>query len=313
MSHHTSLPPEVDAAVRSFIRRHKRGLRWGCLAAALLALVLLAVAAWGLYRGAIHLKDVVKDSVGGKIPDIRLPLEWEKPLGDSAMAQLRGQYQFVSERQVLDPLNRLAAPLFAAPSNASDRFTLFVTTSKEINAFALPGGTIVFHRGLLERARTAEEIQGVLAHEMAHVRKRHGVLQLAQSAGLSLALQQLQGGGRGMLDTLIRDSGQLLSLKFSRDHERAADDLGWELLEQARINPQGMVNFFAGLKAAAETGPAPVIPLLSTHPAPQERIDRLNQKAAALRPGDYIPLTQEFRDLQAGLGIAGPGITPERP
>ena len=65
MSHHTSLPPEVDDAVRSFIRRHKRGLRWGCLAAALLALVLLAVAAWGLYRGAILLKDVVKDSVGG--------------------------------------------------------------------------------------------------------------------------------------------------------------------------------------------------------------------------------------------------------
>ena len=51
----------------------------------------------------------------------------------------------------------------------SDPYRLFVTTSKEINAFALPGGTIVFHRGLLERARTAEEIQGVLAHEMAHV------------------------------------------------------------------------------------------------------------------------------------------------
>ena len=143
------------------------------------------------------------------------------------MAQLRSQYQFVTDRQVLDPLNRLAAPLFAVPSNASDRFTLFVTTSKEINAFALPGGTIVFHRGLLERARTVEEIQGVLAHEMAHVRKRHGVLQLAQSAGMSLALQQLQGGENRMLDTLIRDSGQLLSLKFSRDHERAADDLGW--------------------------------------------------------------------------------------
>jgi predicted Zn-dependent protease len=313
MSHHTSLPPEVDDAVRSFIRRHKRGLRWGCLAAALLALVLLAVAAWGLYRGAILLKDVVKDSVGGDIPDIRLPLEWEKPLGDSAMAQLRSQYQFVTDRQVLDPLNRLAAPLFAVPSNASDRFTLFVTTSKEINAFALPGGTIVFHRGLLERARTAEEIQGVLAHEMAHVRKRHGVLQLAQNVGLGLALQQLQGGENRMLDTLIRDSGQLLSLKFSRDHERAADDLGWELLEQARINPQGMVNFFAGLKAAAESSVAPVIPLLSTHPAPQERIDRLKQKAMALRPRDYQSHTQEFRDLQAGLGTTGPDITPERP
>ncbi len=82
---------------------------------------------------------------------------------------------FITDRQVLDPLDRIAAPLLSAPANFSDRYTLFVTTSKEINAFALPGGTIVYHRGLLERARAAEEIQGVLAHEMAHVQKRHGV------------------------------------------------------------------------------------------------------------------------------------------
>jgi beta-barrel assembly-enhancing protease len=58
-------------------------------------------------------------------------------------------------------------------SRSSDRFTLSVTESREVNAFALPGGYIVFHRRLLERARTAEEVQGVRAHEMAHVLKRH--------------------------------------------------------------------------------------------------------------------------------------------
>jgi predicted Zn-dependent protease len=303
MSHHSSLPPEIDEAIRSFIRRHKRGLRWGCLVTSLLALVLVAVAGWGIYRGALRLKDVVKDSVAGKIPAIRLPLEWEKPLGDSALAQLRGKYQFITDRQVLDPLDRIAAPLLSAPANSSDRYTLFVTTSKEINAFALPGGTIVFHRGLLERARAAEEIQGVLAHEMAHVQKRHGVLQMVQKLGMDLAIQKLQGGESRVLDSLIRDSGQLLGLKFSRDHERAADDLGWELLERAQINPQGIGNFFAGLNADAVTGTAPVIPLLSTHPAPQERMGRLAQKATSLRPADYRSFVQEFSALQAGLGI----------
>ena len=304
MSHHSRLPPAVDQAVRSFIRRYKHGLRWGCLAAVPLALALLAVAAWGLYRGVIRVKDAVKDAVTGSLPAIRVPLEWERPLGDSALAQLRGQYPFVTNRQVLDPLDRLAAPLFEVPSNGADRFTLFVTESKEVNAFALPGGIIVFHRGLLQRARTAQEIQGVLAHEMAHVRKRHGVLQLAQSLGMGLALQQLQGSSGGMLETLIRDSGQLLSLKFSRDHERAADDLGWELLNQARINPQGMVDFFAGLKAEADAAPTTPIPLLSTHPAPQERIDRLNQKPAVPGPADFRSFAQEFMDLQAGLGLS---------
>jgi predicted Zn-dependent protease len=308
MSHHPSLPPEIDETIRSFIRRHKRCLRWGCLVTVLLTLVLVAVAGWGIYRGAVRLKDVVKDSVAGNIPAIRLPLEWEKPLGDSALAQLRGKYQFVTDRQVLDPLDRIAAPLLSESANSSDRYTLFVTTSKEINAFALPGGTIVFHRGLLERARAAEEIQGVLAHEMAHVQKRHGVLLMVQKLGMDLAIQKLQGGGSQVLDSLIRDSGQLLGLKFSRDHERAADDLGWELLERAQINPQGMGDFFAGLNADAGTGPAPVIPLLSTHPAPQERMDRLAQKSAALRPGEYRSFVKEFGALQSGLGI-----TPEKP
>ena len=308
MSHPSSLPPEIDETIRSFIRRHKRGLRWGCLVTGLLALVLVAVAGWGIYRGAVRLKDVVKDSVAGNIPAIRLPLEWEKPLGDSALAQLRGKYQFITDRKVLDPFDRIAAPLLSSPANSSDRYTLFVTTSREINAFALPGGTIVFHRGLLERARAAEEIQGVLAHEMAHVQKRHGVLQMVQNLGMDLAIQKLQGGESGMLDSLIRDSGQLLVLKFSRDHERAADDLGWELLERAQINPKGMGNFFAGLNADAGTKSAPVIPLLSTHPAPQERMDRLAQKSAALRPDEYRSFVKEFGALQTGLGI-----TLERP
>jgi predicted Zn-dependent protease len=304
MSHHAHLPPEVDEAVRSFIRRHKHGLRGGCLAAVILALLLTMVVAWGLFRGAVR----VKGWVAGNAPAIRLPLQWEQPLGDAALAQLRGQFQFVNDRQALEPLNRLAAPLFAGGLNSSDRFTLFVTESKEINALALPGGDIVCHRGLLERAWTAEEVQGVLAHEMAHVQKRHGLLQMAQNLGLDLAIQQLQGGESRALDTLVRDSGQLLGLKFSRDHERAADDGGWELLEQAQINLRGMVNFFAGLKAATDPGGAPAIPLLSTHPVPQERMDRLQAKAAALTPRQFRSFTGEFNALQAGLGI-----TLERP
>lgn len=306
MSHHSSLPPEIDDAIRAFIRRHKRVLRWGCLAALILVLVIIVAAAWGLYRGALGLKDVVKDSVAGKsmpsIPAIRLPLEWEKPLGDSALAQLRGQYSFVTDRRVLDPLDRLAAPLLNLSAESSGRFTLMVTSSKEINAFALPGGTIVFHRGLLERARTAEEIQGVLAHEMAHVQKRHGVLQLVKNLGMELAIQQLSGGESRVLDTLIRDSGQLVSLKFSRDAERAADDLGWELLERAKINPQGMTDFFAALMENAGAGPA--IPLLSTHPAPRERIERLRQKPATPGLREFKSFVVPYNELQAALGRA---------
>jgi len=304
MSHHSLLPPEVDGAIRSFLRRHKRGLRRGCVVAGLSVLLLVVVAAWGLFRGA----GLVKDWMAERVPGIRLPIEWERPLGDAALAQLRGQTRFVTDRRVLDPLKGLAAPLFATLPSSSDPYTLLVTESKEVNALALPGGTIILHRGLLERTRTAEEVQGVLAHEMAHIQLRHGVLQLARSIGLDLVTRQLQGGESRVLDALVRDSGQLLDLKFSREHERAADDSGWESLVKGQVDPQGMVSFLAGLNATMEAGPAPAIPFLSTHPAPQERMDRLRQKVAALGQRDFRSFSAEFEALQAGLAV-----TPEKP
>ena len=299
MSHHSHLPPEIDWAVRSFIRRHKRVLRWGCLVGAGLSLLLVLGVAWGLFRGALRMKDWW----AAKSPAIRLPVTWEKPLGEAALAQLRSQVRFITAPQVLAPLNRLAAPLFAGLTNSSDRFTLWVTESKEVNAFALPGGYIVFHRGLLEKAKTAEEVQGVMAHEMAHVLKRHGVLQMTRSIGLDLAVQQLQGRESLLLDALVRDSGRLLGMKFSRDQERAADDLGWDLLRQAEIDPRGMVAFFGRLNSATDPGTVPSVPLLNSHPAPQERIDRLREKLPALGKAEFKSSTNEFRALQTGLGV----------
>jgi predicted Zn-dependent protease len=98
---------------------------------------------------------------------------------------------------------------------------------------------------------------------------------------------------------------QLLSLKFTRDHERAADDLGWELLQNAQINPQGMINLFAELKAEMDAkgngsfGPGAVF--LSTHPTPRERIERLGQKKGELGSREFKSFVVEFKALQAGL------------
>jgi predicted Zn-dependent protease len=142
---------------------------------------------------------------------------------------------------------------------------------------------------------------------MAHVAKRHGILQLAQTFGMDLILQQIHSGDKGLQDALIRDSAKLLGSKFSRDHERAADDLGWELLQQAQINPQGMVDFFEVIKVEMDTkGPggfALGANLLSTHPTPQERIDRLRQRQADLAGREFKSSAHEFRDLQTSLGI----------
>jgi predicted Zn-dependent protease len=301
MSTHINLPPDIDFAVRAFIRRNKKTLRWLLLMGVLLFIAVLCFGGWALYRGAAGLS---RWSLG-QTDLLRIPIAWERPLGDAALAQLRGQMNFITNPQVIAPLNRLAEPLQKSPLLNGERITVYLTDSPAVNAVALPGGHVVIFKGLIERAKSAEEVQGVLAHEIAHIMKRHAVIQLAQGVGLKLLLQQLSGGENQMLDRLVGDSGQLLKMKFSRDHERTADDLGWDLMVASEVDPRGMLAFFASLAAekSAQTGTAtsPMTALLSTHPAPAERLERLRLKGGSLESTGFRTFESEFRAIQAGL------------
>jgi len=300
MSHHYHLPPETDLAVRSWIRRHKRALRLGFFAFVLLTIPVVVGLVWAVVSGASYLKNYTATKAMEWVP-----VQLEKKLGDIALAQIRSQTRFIKDPSVLGPLNTLAAPLLSSIPNPSHRFMLFVSDAREVNAFALPGGYLVFNRGLLENARAPEEIQGVIAHEIAHVLERHSLVQLAQTIGLYVAVPALLGNKSPYLDYLVRNGSQLLSLKFTRDNERTADDLGWELLQKAQINPRGMITFFASLKSdmdAKGTGDSGWgAAFLSTHPTPQERIDRLEQKMVGLDIRDFKSFEIEFKSLRAGL------------
>lgn len=328
MGHHTYGSSGPALEVRALVRRHRRGFQRGCLLLTVVGILLVGAVGWALVRGATRAHQWLADQglpSAGRLIDspelariadlVGLPVPrladwgrlaaWERPLGQVAFDQYRAQNRLVNTAAVCDPLSQLADPLFGCVADTSRRFSLFVSASPEVNACALPGGFIVINQGLLERASSAEEIQGVLAHEMAHVIERHGVFQLAQSMGLDLASQVLRGGEDPYLEALVRNGGQLLSLKFTRDHERAADDLAWDLLEQARVNPRGLVTFFAALKAEQDArgtdDAAPLVGLLSTHPTPQERIDRLRQRAAGLDDRSFRSFAAPFAALQAGL------------
>lgn len=283
MSHHSDIPPEVDEAIRAYIRRNKQTLRRLLPVLAVALLVALGLGVWALWRGAAALG---RWGLGEAGP-LRVPIAWERPLGDAALAQLRGQMRFVTDAGAIESLNRLAAQLQESALLRGERITVFLVESPAVNALALPGGYVVVFRGLIDRAGSAAEVQGVLAHEIAHVVKRHAVVQLAQNFGRELLLQQVLTRENQTLDRLIGGSGQLLTLKFSRDQERAADDLAWELLVAAGIDPGGLSRFFAALAGSAvelEPGAASVPELLRTHPAPAERLERMRQKGGAGAP-----------------------------
>ena len=120
----------------------------------------------------------------------------------------------------------------------------FIIEADEVNAFALPGGKIVIHSGLLTRAESWEEVAGVLSHEIAHVTQRHHIRGVISKLGVFTIVSFLIGDGTAVAATISEMGGQLESLAYSRSFEKEADNKGWDFLEQANINPEGMIVFF---------------------------------------------------------------------
>jgi predicted Zn-dependent protease len=175
------------------------------------------------------------------------------------------------------------------------QYRFYVADDRSVNAYAMPGGFIVVHSGLLALADNADEVAGVLAHEISHVEKRHSLTAMAQSAGLYATVAILFGDfGR-----IAGAGADLLSLKFSRDHERQADSTGLGLLVRAGMEPAAMAAFFR--KMAAQGGGVPAF--LSTHPASEERFADIERAVKALPEAarHARPLDVDYAAIRAAL------------
>jgi Zn-dependent protease with chaperone function len=156
-------------------------------------------------------------------------------------------------------------------------YEFHVVADSSINAFALPGGVIVVHTGLLDAVKRPEELAGVLAHEVQHVEQRHSLRSLVRGMGLRGAWAVLTGNLGG---TLAGQAAlELTALRFSRGAEREADIAGFDTLVRLDIDPQGMADFF-GTLAASRNGAPPA--WLSTHPPSEARQQKLREMRAAL-------------------------------
>lgn len=175
-----------------------------------------------------------------------------------------------------------------------------------VNAFALPGGYIYVTRGILAMMNSEAELAAVLGHELGHVNARHSVKRLSQMMLVELGL--IAGGA--LSETFAKISGaasigiQLLFLKYSRDDERQADQLGIEYARKGNYNPAEMVNFFSSLQSLGDLSGGHGLPgFLSTHPLENERIQNTKSKLMAsdsqLRT-NHIPYLNQIDDMVYG-------------
>ena len=198
-----------------------------------------------------------------------MPQRLETYLGEASYNSLMqsGAVRGVN-RAASDGLRDLAERLSAAPPQHNYRFTVEVADADFANAFALPGGRIIVTAKLIAECASPDELAGVLAHEMAHVTRRHGTGGLLRSYTWSALLRML---GLGQASTVPLS---LLSSSFSRDDEREADALGVLRLCGAGIDPSGMALFFDRL--ARDERDNALVRYASSHPQSAER-----QKAVA--------------------------------
>jgi predicted Zn-dependent protease len=155
-----------------------------------------------------------------------------------------------------------------------------------INAFAVPGGYLYFYTGLIKALDNEAEFVGVLAHEMAHVARRHSTAQLTKHYGIDLMLSMLLGKSSNQWVTIAAQlASGLTELKFSRNDEFEADKYAVIYTYPTKWDARGVADFFEKLESHSLT---PVF--LSTHPADKDRIAAVKKEWQALggQPGGHF-------------------------
>jgi Zn-dependent protease with chaperone function len=271
--------PEFASAQASALKSQQRSNRVGrTLGLSLLVLfVLLPV----IFLALLLLNS---NRIAGWIAD-KIPIEQEVSLGKQAFSGMRGQLQLRDSGPVYDAAQSIVAQL---TKGSRYHYEVHVTQDDTLNAFAMPGGIIVIHTGLIAATKRPEELAGVLAHEIQHVEQRHSVRGMVKDLGL-----------RGLWSAVTGDIGatlagqaalEMTSLKFSRDDETEADYKGFDALVAAGIDPVGMPAFFKTMGEKSADAPAA---FLSTHPLSVDRQKDLQQRV------DNLP-RQDFNALNFG-------------
>ncbi|MCU0840505.1 MAG: M48 family metalloprotease [Thiobacillaceae bacterium] len=232
----------------------------------------------------------------------------EDQLGRVIMRQIRAHRDYVDDAELTDYLNNLGDRLAASSTDPSRRFEFFAVKDPTINAFALPGGYIGVHTGLIAAARSESELAGVLAHEIAHVTQAHiarmvdaqkssGLVSLAALAVAILAARSNPEVSRAAI-TLSQAMTVQSQLDFTRDNEREADRVGLQALLGAGFEPAGMASFFERLQAQGRLYENNAPAYLRTHPLTYQRIADMQNRVASL-PYRQHEDSLEFRLLRA--------------
>ncbi len=214
-----------------------------------------------------------------------IPPEFQKEIGDEALADLKEHVTFVQDPKLMQKLTAAAQPLVSVLPRTGTPLKFHIIDEPLPNALALPGGHLLVTTRLLDMADRPEEITAVLAHEIAHVRLKHHFRQLLSSAGPYFVFSVFLRGGGGLAGALGNSSSLLIRQSYSQEYELEADATGWDYLVSAGIDPRVMVEVLKKLDDEQNRHVRfnTSFGAFSSHPATLKRVERLDKKWRKLR------------------------------
>ena len=190
--------------------------------------------------------------------------------------------------------------------------------TKQVNAFALPGGYVYVNRGLIESADRLDELTGTLGHEIGHVVERHSVKQMQKAektnAGVAVVCTLTNICHNGLAQVAVQVGGSALFASYSRHDELQADSESVVNVSRAGYSPQGIPDLFEVLLKEREYQPTKVEGWFASHPLEEARIDKAKQLIATLPEAQGkrfvvdAPEFHAFKDRVASLPLP-----PQRP
>jgi predicted Zn-dependent protease len=265
---------------------------------------------------AVTLLAAVSLAAASELPDLGdaaravFTPQQERRIGETIMREARNDRSWVDDPELVAYLNALGYRLVANSPDARQPFEFFVLRDPTINAFALPGGYIGIHTGLMLAAQTESELAAVLGHEIAHVTQRHIArliasqqsAQLTSLAAMAVAILAARANPQVASGAVIGAQALAVQqqLNFTRDMEREADRVGLQILERAGFDVRGMAAFFERLQRANRLLETTAPSYLQTHPLTTERIADVQNRIAEL-PFRQVRDDPDFQILRARL------------
>ncbi len=309
-----SLPPVSSASAR-----------WRRLLAGGLA-VLMTLGSWQLPAYA----QVRLPSLGENASE-DLSVGAERRLGEQIMREARRDPEFLDDPVLQEYLQSLFSPLVAAARQLGNidadtdlafAWEPFLVKDRSVNAFALPGGFVGVHLGLIAITTTRDQLASVLAHELSHVTQRHIARSIApQSRASMIAIATLllgiiaasKSNNADVFNAAVmggQGAAIQSQLNFSRDMEREADRIGYGLLANAGYAPAGMASMFEKLDAASRINDSGGFPYLRSHPLTTDRISEARNRTLIAPGAPAVPTLLHAMMQMRSRALMAEGVQP---